>query len=191
MPTGQHEPEPAVSPICLLQGDKGPPGKAGPPVSAFSPLISDSCGSCPPLASICFTSVFQGPKGEPGKAGPDGPDGKPGIDVSSLVLASSLMLCLEWSSRMRLYSYEPVPSMWRVTSLEPHPQPRSTDSWGDGEGLSCLQQPGFSVIFLASKCQAAYSAQSCPAHPSAPPPFPSPPDPLEAPVQPRRGALCG
>lgn len=80
---GWHEPWCAVSPTCILQGDKGPPGKAGPPVSAFSSLTFDPSGSCPPMADICSVSVFKGPKGEPGKPGPDGPDGKPGIDVST------------------------------------------------------------------------------------------------------------
>lgn len=88
-----------LSSTCILQGDKGPPGKAGPPVSAFSSLTFVPSSSCF-LANICLTSVFKGPKGEPGKAGPDGPDGKPGIDVSRLVLALSLIFCSEWGSRM-------------------------------------------------------------------------------------------
>lgn len=126
-PLGWHEPEPAVSPTCILQGDKGPPGKAGPPVSAFSPLIFDSSSSCLLLLiCMCFTSVFKGPKGDPGKAGPDGPDGKPGIDVSSLILASSLTFCSEWSGRSRISSNEPrsplcnLWSHWNCTPTQEH-----------------------------------------------------------------------
>lgn len=105
---GAHEAARTVSHTCVLQGDKGPPGKAGPPVSAVSSLVSDSSRSRSPPTNICSTSVFKGPKGEPGKPGPDGPDGKPGIDVSSLTRASSLTFCSEWSSRRRLRSCEPL-----------------------------------------------------------------------------------
>ena len=78
-----HKPWQAFSTTYILQGDKGPPGKAGPPVSASSPLTFDASRSLLPVANICSTFVFKGPKGEPGKAGTDGPDGKPGIDVST------------------------------------------------------------------------------------------------------------
>lgn len=44
---------------CVLQGDKGPPGKVGPPVSAlhvfFSSLTFDSSSTCCPLTNMfCF-----------------------------------------------------------------------------------------------------------------------------------------